>query len=580
MRLIVGRERPRDRSVRCDLLQRPLFPVVMAATLLAGCGGSGQTTNLPGPTTPPSGIVLSGNVPGVVGAKISLYHVQPAGTIGEAVDPLNPAPSFPLPPHAAFATTQTDSAGNFQLTLPDNRPVAVHATGGQGLGLGHFALKAMVTTPGQEPVFVTPFTTMSTRAALVAMRGGRPVADAIEQSNDSLATYLGLASLNATSPGGSSEDSKTYAAELSALAREALDEGLDPLDLIARLGNDLSDGTFDGLADGNTIFVLTTDGGRVPLPPTLMTSVLQAASVQPKALAQSSSSGVVAPPPPQYTSPYSVNFTAPNLQDDFSQPPRSELDKQSTNPIFADWYNLAYWNSTNPGIISEQPWGPTPALYPAPVVPDLPAGITEADWMRQRVLATALVNVGLEYQHHHIPGWDPPTSWPYWLPVAAGANGPGVDCSDYSSWNYNYGLGFRLETGVAEQAAQTSVTGNGVTLNATTLLQATASSPPTDFDTIVQTLETGDLLYIRGEPTDAPNTNITHVIMWVGDLGTGTSDGVPLIIDSHGPVVKTQAGVTIPNGPNLRPFYENSWYHAAFDHAHRYISDDIAATDR
>ncbi len=55
------------------------------------------------------------------------------------------------------------------------------------------------------------------------------------------------------------------------------------------------------------------------------------------------------------------------------------------------------------------------------------------------------------------------------------------------------------------------------------------------------------------------------------------------MIDSHGPVVIDQNGVTIPNGVHLRPFYDatnkppgpgQDWSLVAFDHADRWIPDD------
>lgn len=117
------------------------------------------------------------------------------------------------------------------------------------------------------------------------------------------------------------------------------------------------------------------------------------------------------------------------------------------------------------------------------------------------------------------------------------------------------------------------------------VLRQTSDHPeqnPISYQTFKDTLKTGDLLYIRGEPFDKPGTHITHVIMWVGSYGQGSGD-VPLIIDSHGPVVIDQRGVTIPNGVHLRPFYDaankpaglgQDWYLMAFDHAVRWISDD------
>ena len=45
--------------------------------------------------------------------------------------------------------------------------------------------------------------------------------------------------------------------------------------------------------------------------------------------------------------------------------------------------------------------------------------------------------------------WDPPKNWP-WKKVTFGRNSKGMDCSDFSSWIYNYGLGLKLPTGITK----------------------------------------------------------------------------------------------------------------------------------
>jgi cell wall-associated NlpC family hydrolase len=75
-------------------------------------------------------------------------------------------------------------------------------------------------------------------------------------------------------------------------------------------------------------------------------------------------------------------------------------------------------------------WGPSAATYPPPTLPcaKIPA------WQRARVVAVASKYMGLVYKHCHVP--------------AAG----GLDCSNFTSWVYNYGLGKKFTSNVQAQA--------------------------------------------------------------------------------------------------------------------------------
>jgi hypothetical protein len=95
--------------------------------------------------------------------------------------------------------------------------------------------------------------------------------------------------------------------------------------------------------------------------------------------------------------------------------------------------------------------------------------------------------------------------------------------------------------------------------------KATQVTLPKDYAERIQTLRTGDLLFIRNKKGE-----ISHVVLWVGTIGR-SPDNVPLILDSHGESVKDANGNTIPAGIHLRPFLENSWYNHSASHAHRLI---------
>lgn len=254
-----------------------------------------------------------------------------------------------------------------------------------------------------------------------------------------------------------------------------------------------------------------------------------------------------------YRSPYAVAFTQPpeELLSPDRTPPRDDWKLESGVP-YTDWYS----GKTRKDFGA---WGPAPRQYGAlEDQASIPIG-----WKRQRVLAVAQKYIGLPYQHHHIPDWEPPSSWP-WKPVAYGVNSKGVDCSDFTSWVYNYGLGIKLHTGIREQADAADIDGPGGndSLHVRTLYDDTG------YDALVRKLRTGDLLYIKNDKGE-----IGHVIMWVGEYGR-SPDGAPLVIDCTGGDHTDSNGNKIPIGVNLRPFLPNEWYYKSFSHAHRILHEE------
>lgn len=261
----------------------------------------------------------------------------------------------------------------------------------------------------------------------------------------------------------------------------------------------------------------------------------------------------------EYVSPYSLNYSIPKeeLTFDFQKSPRNDWKLEGEIP-YSDWYT----ERTKDEFGS---WGPHAAQYPA--VEDL--NKRGEEWMQQRLVATAEKFIGYHYQHHHIPDWLPPNSWP-WERVSLGQNSKGVDCSDFCSFVYNYGLGIKLDTDVQQQASDETISGPG----GKGALKVTVISKPGNYQDLVKMLETGDLLYIKRSAND-PNGNISHVIMWLGKVGS-SPDGNPLIMDCHDQDVLDTNGVKIPHGVQIRPFAEDGWYYKAFDHAHR-IAGSLAA---
>lgn len=251
-----------------------------------------------------------------------------------------------------------------------------------------------------------------------------------------------------------------------------------------------------------------------------------------------------------YRSPYTVKFTFPTseLLADIEHGTRGELRELSSVPV-GDWYSKR---------IRERfgAWGPPARHFPAAhAVAGRPL-----PWQRERVVALGLRYQGYGYQHHHLPDWNPPAGWP-WKETAVGHNGKGVDCSNFTALVYNLGFGLKPSSDVHKQAEHLDIDGPGPARSS----RATRLELPKSYRELIDTLHTGDLLYIRNRAGA-----LAHVVIWVGAIGH-TPDGKPLILDSHGEGVKDSSGVSIPAGVQLRPFGEKSWYFHSASHAHRLI---------
>ncbi|HEY2760568.1 MAG TPA: NlpC/P60 family protein [Pirellulales bacterium] len=245
---------------------------------------------------------------------------------------------------------------------------------------------------------------------------------------------------------------------------------------------------------------------------------------------------------------YTIRFAYPldELIGDLIHGERGDPERESETPHH-QWYTAEIRRRSGA-------WGPEARAYePLPELAEKPT-----DWLRQRVIATAARLLGYGYQHHHVPDWDPPADWP-WKPCCVGHNGRGVDCSNFTGFVYNQGFGLRMSSGIERQSELRSAMEErheSITLHRIAL--------PQSYEERSRVLRTGDLVYIRGRE-DGP---ITHVILWIGDLGQADND-VPLIMDSHGGGVDNDAGEAIPCGIHLRPFREDSWYNRCASHAHR-----------
>jgi len=267
-----------------------------------------------------------------------------------------------------------------------------------------------------------------------------------------------------------------------------------------------------------------------------------------------------------YQSPYTfaAAVTDPALTPDFLQAPKRPQDFQDwSRTPFADWYNLEAIRRLR------TVWGPYYREF------DAPAGALQKDatWDQLRVLAAANQLRGtIPYGHHHMHVWNVPDE-PRWQDDHF-PTGIGIDCSDFTHWAYDYGLGILLPTGIEEQARITSapmhLAGGRVLSVPAQRIADIQNGFPHDFQKLAATLQPGDLLFIRSDP--ALTNKISHVIIWLGQYASDTNhQDTYFVMDSHGDVVVDSNGHKIPSGPQIRPFREKSYYFSSYDHALRFF---------
>ena len=254
-----------------------------------------------------------------------------------------------------------------------------------------------------------------------------------------------------------------------------------------------------------------------------------------------------------YRSPYRLTFRHPLRELLFdAEGPRGREAEESSVP-HGEWYSARVRKTFGSWGVPPRKFDCPPQVHGKPV-----------EWRRERVVAAATRLIGYQYQHHHVPDWDPPESWP-WKECCGERHGKGLDCSNYSGWNYNWALGIHLNTDVHKQASLTKAPSSHGEIHAETIHRP-GGSPGEWYADLCGKLLPGDLLYIGNRE----RTKVTHVIMWVGNCAE-SPDGVPLVIDSTGGKIKDSRGHRIPCGIHLRPFGKGSWYCHSFSHAHRWV---------
>lgn len=293
-------------------------------------------------------------------------------------------------------------------------------------------------------------------------------------------------------------------------------------------------------------------------------------------------------------------------------------------------------------------WGPRPKTYPS-----LAASVGCADAASKRELALASANYwveqGVNYCHHHVPGWTPPNEGAFRNSTGGSTSGggndamtctanrfadghqrisgpgakhvcsakdasycdsadeldspdpakqvnwQGFDCSDFTSWYYNFaGLtAAPLPTAIGTQACTlTEAPGALFDINAENLQTAQA-----DGKTLEDKLLPGDLLYVLAAATP----NVSHVVTWTGlrwnDLASSAAasafdpsklgDPSSRLGGDLASYELTLAELAMANpfmivdshyaGPAYRPF--NGWYRERVTHVRRIIDADAATRD-
>ncbi len=171
-------------------------------------------------------------------------------------------------------------------------------------------------------------------------------------------------------------------------------------------------------------------------------------------------------------------------------------------------------------------WGPMPRPYPGVehLIRELPEDVDILQWKRDRLIAVAELYLGLPYRHHHIPAFSPE------VPNAKGQTGPGLDCSNFTAWVYNFGFGIILNSDINKQAEGEPRRG--------------FAQPRYERIDNIEDLRPADLLYIR----EKDNRRVSHVAIYIDREH---------IIDSIG------------EGVEIRRFA--GWYRSHFSHAHRLL---------
>ena len=621
-------------------LQLSYMASAVLALTVAGCGSSAPVV---------SGSVLLG---AVANAKVAIYALNPDGSA--APEPL--------------ATTMTASDGTFSLWQALRYPVLVRVTGGtyeeEATGASGNLSGEVDAVYLSEPtrMVVSPWSNAVVEDARSA--GGLTpdnVAAALSRVNalagnidvqQTLPTFVETGGTSDVTPGalmalalGAESQSRTSAgisvAESTANIVAQAANGDTLSDCHAGAGDVAADGTVSAPAAANcaiTVGAADYIGGTRNRSGITSVSKLRAIIPgQPSAITVSSAAC------------HDRNALLGEASSLFESR-KNDVQAQLGNGVtVANWANYA-----NGGT-----WGPHAAVYGA--ISSASCNADVATFQRELVMAVEnyWVDQGLNYCHHHIPGWLPPASPAKFRNSSSGSTSGGdssgmtctanrrsdgaqslaalthaevkwlgVDCSDFTSWAYNFAgvtqKDGNLETGIGTQACSTGDDPLVGKEQAGVLLDINQGN----IASLVGHLRPGDLLYITQtapQPGNATPSNIangyivSHVITWTGkrfselrngpdgnlfDPATAGERGSRLGADIGSYLKSATAGQKVlPSelgsvdkdpwmiidshfaGPAYRPFViptaamKADWYVENLSHVRRIIDADSARTD-
>lgn len=347
-----------------------------------------------------------------------------------------------------------------------------------------------------------------------------------------------------------------------------------------------------------------------------------------------------------YVSPFSIQLTndIANWTSDFAE--RTAVITNYSNPSPGDWYTanpISQYGPNLPQLYSSSSvsnpnaliWDRGTPVYNVTNNFSAPSGVSQTTYNQQRLLYAAQQLIGTAYQHDHLPQfngalnpsyqWQPvttndylmtsvglmsnqasPIANPYKASYSQATNG--IDCTDFAAYIYNQALGIQMHSGTPSQIefinggiTNSFLTNNSIPTASVFSSTGTQIAPnflkspnfgtadlnaPGSLSNVLSLLQPGDLLYMRGAPT-----NISHVVIWLGYYGVnadGTPLDAPLVISSHDntpaifnttdvdPLTGLPSGLVIngssnnitdflpPPGVEILPFATNTWFYNNF----------------
>ncbi|SDV46598.1 hypothetical protein [Chitinasiproducens palmae] len=552
------------------MIRFPLRAGALAvAAALAACGGSTNQTSQT-PTPPPTPATLSGTVQlgAVNGATVSVLPVNADGSIGAG----------------ALASTTTDATGAFTLAMPAQWPVVVAATGGtytdlatgSSNSLAAQTVRAVLTAAPSGTLVVSPYSSAVVQSALAA--GGLNTAN-VASASALIGGFIGGADPQSTVPdyGASATAAADGAAPSTAqLMAFALGAESEFRSLFDPLVTDSVSAIVAEAGQGSSLAACNAGAGNPNASGTL-DAPLPASCMMPLAAAQFAVSannlGPIKSANYATTDTVRGQVQTPQAADAAAcVDPLGLLDANGTS-IMSNRANemqaaigrgvtVANWKGF-PGSNDKTVfgiYGPPAANYASIATPAACAA-TPLDFQRAWVVAneTYWVDQGINYCHHHVPGWLPPADSTYYRVALLGNHTSGgdssgmtcaatrlidgsqlapsvttkpddsqiqwqgVDCSNFTAWIYNVsGLtGNQLSGAIGTQACEASQPGVLIDIDAKNVFAGSATTDEALANPAAKLryLQTGDLLYILSvapEKSDASKYSLNHVVTWTG----------------------------------------------------------------